>query len=99
MLQSLNGWELDKLISLRYRFKCFCILFIGFFDSFVYHSISSDYVHTMPAHFENGENVTVAKFELVFTQYRNNLKTVQNFTVNNSLQDFDAKEIYLRPKN
>ena len=26
--------------------------------------------------FENGENVTVAKFELAFTRCRNNLKTV-----------------------
>ena len=37
-----------------------------------------DCVHTMPAHFENGENVTVAKFEPVFTRYRNNLKTVES---------------------
>ena len=27
-----------------------------------------------------------------FTRYRNNLKTVGNLTVKNSLQDFDAKE-------
>ena len=56
------------------------------------------YVHTLPGHFENGENVTVAKFELAFTRYRNYLKTVRNLTVNNSLQDFDAKEMYSRPQ-
>ena len=38
--------------------------------------LNLDCVHTMPAHFENGENVTAAKLELVFTRYRNNLKTV-----------------------
>ena len=30
----------------------------------------------MPAHFENGENVTVGKFELAFTRYRHDLKTI-----------------------
>ena len=49
----------------------------------------------MPAHFENGENVTVAKFELAFTRYQKNLKTVGNLAVRNSLQDFDAIERYL----
>ena len=45
------------------------------------------------------KNVTVAKFELAFTRYRNNLKTVGNLTAKNSLQDFDAKEMYLHSKN
>ena len=35
----------------------------------------------MPAHFENGEKVMAAKFELVFTRYRHNLKIVGNLTV------------------
>ena len=61
--------------------------------------IHLDCVHTMLAHFENGENVTVAKFELAFTQYRNNLKTVGNLMVKNSLHDFDTKEMYLHSKN
>ena len=43
--------------------------------------------------------MTVAKFELAFTQCRNNLKTVGHSTVKNSLQDFDVKEMYLNPKN
>ena len=58
-----------------------------------------DCVHTMAVNFENGENVTVAKFELAFTRCRNNWKTVGNLTAKNSLQDFDAKEMYLQPKN
>ena len=45
------------------------------------------------------KNVTVAKFELTFTRCRNNLKTVGNLPVKSSLQDFDAKEVYLNPKN
>ena len=45
------------------------------------------------------KNVTVAKFELAFTRCRNNLKTVRNLSVKSSLQDFDAKEVYLNPKN
>ena len=36
------------------------------------------------------KNVTVAEFELVFTRFLNNLETVGNLTVRNSLQDFDA---------
>ena len=40
-----------------------------------------------------------APLELVFTRYRNNLRTVGNLTVKNSLQDFDAKEMYLHSKN
>ena len=43
------------------------------------------------------KNVTVAKFELAFTRCRNNLKTVGNLPVKSSLQDFDAKEVYLNP--
>ena len=42
-------------------------------------------------------NVTVAKFELVFTRYRKHLKTEGNLTVKNSLQD--AKEMHLHSKN
>ena len=58
-----------------------------------------DRVQTMPAHFESGENVTVAEFELAFTRCRNNLKTVRDLTVRDSLQDFDAIERYLNPKS
>ena len=49
----------------------------------------------MPAYLENGQNVTVARFGLAFTQYWHNLKKIKNSTVNNSiqyLQEFDAKE-------
>ena len=42
--------------------------------------------------------MTVAEFELAFTRCRNNLKTVGNLTVRNSLRDFDAIERYLHPK-
>ena len=45
------------------------------------------------------KNMTVAKFELAFTRCRNNLKTVGNLPVKSSLQDFDAKEVCLNPKN
>ena len=58
-----------------------------------------DHVHTMPAHCENSENVTVAKFQLAFTRCRKNLKTVGNLMVRNSPQDLDAKEMRLHPKN
>ena len=43
--------------------------------------------------------MTAAKFELAFTRYPNNLKTVGNLMVKNSLLDFDAKEMYLQSKN
>ena len=45
------------------------------------------------------KNLTVAKFELAFTQCQNNLKMVGNLPVKRSLQDFDAKEVCLNPKN
>ena len=45
------------------------------------------------------KNVTAAKFELAFTRCRNNLKTVRNLPVKSSLQDFDANEVNLNPKN
>ena len=45
------------------------------------------------------KNVTVAIFELAFTRCRNDLKTVGNLPVKSSLQDFDAKEVCLNPKN
>ena len=45
------------------------------------------------------KNVKVAKFELAFTRCRNNLKTVGNLPVESSLQDFDAKEVYLNHNN
>ena len=45
------------------------------------------------------KNVTAAKFEQAFTWCRNNLKTVGSFDCKNSLQDFDAREMYLHPKN
>ena len=54
-------------------------------------------IHTMPAYFKNGEKCNGRKFELAFTRCRNNLKTVRNLTVRNSLQDFDAIEKYLHP--
>ena len=41
----------------------------------------------------------IKKLKTAFTRCRNNLKTVGNSTVKNSLQDFDVKEIYLYPKN
>ena len=41
--------------------------------------------------------MTVAEFELALTRCQNNLKTVQDLTVRNSLQDFDAIERYLHP--
>ena len=61
-------------------------------------SSDSYYVHTMPAHSENGENMTVGKFEPAFTRCQNSLKTIQNLTVkiarfSESLPDFDAREI------
>ena len=43
--------------------------------------------------------MTAAKFELPFTRGRKNVKTTGNLTVKNSLQGFDAKEMYLQPKN
>ena len=43
--------------------------------------------------------MTVAKFELALTRYRNTLKTVGNLTVKYLFQDFDAKEMYLHSKN
>ena len=45
------------------------------------------------------KNVTVAKFERAFTRYRHNLKTVGNLKLKDSLQDFDAKEMYLHLEN
>ena len=53
----------------------------------------------MPAHFKNDEKCDGRKFELAFTRCRNNLKTVGNLPVKSSLQDFDAKEVCLNPKN
>ena len=49
--------------------------------------------------FKAVENVTVAKLELAHARCQSNLKTVRNLTVRKSLQDFDAKEVYLNPKN
>ena len=43
--------------------------------------------------------MTAAKSELAFTRYWQNLNTVGNLMVENSLQDFDANEMYLHPKN
>ena len=53
----------------------------------------------MPAHFENDEKCDGSKFELAFTRYRSNLKTVGNLPVKSSLQDFDVKEVCLNSKN
>ena len=58
-----------------------------------------DYVYAMPTHFENGEKCDGSKFELAFTRYRRNLKTVGNLMVEDSLQGFDAKEMDIHPKN
>ena len=44
------------------------------------------------------KNVTVAKYELVLTRYRQNLKTVGNLTAINPLQapqEFNVNEMYL----
>ena len=56
-------------------------------------------VHTIPAHVKTVKNVTVAKFELAFTRCWKNLKVIGNLTVKNSLQDFDAKAMYLHSKD
>ena len=42
---------------------------------------------------KRSQKVRVAKFEVVFTQFWNNLKTIGNLTVKNSLQNLDVKEI------
>ena len=44
--------------------------------------------------------IAAIHFDLTtFTRCRHNLKTVRNLTIKNSLLDFDAKEMYLRPRN
>ena len=53
----------------------------------------------MPAHLKTVQNMTKAELELAFIRCRNNLKTVGNLTVKDSLQNFDAKEMYLHHKN
>ena len=53
----------------------------------------------VPAHLKMVTNVMVAKFELAFTQCWNDLKKVQNLMIKKLLQDFDAKEMHLHPKN
>ena len=48
------------------------------------------------------KNVMAAQFWLVFTRYRQNLKTIENSTVTNSAQsseEFDAKEMHLHHKS
>ena len=53
----------------------------------------------MPAHFENGEKCdgckTLASVHTMPEQFENGRK----LDGNNSLQDFDAKEVSLYPKN
>ena len=53
----------------------------------------------MPAHYENGEKCDGSKFlasvHTIPAQFENSRK----FDSKNSLQDFDAKEKYLHPKN
>ena len=53
----------------------------------------------MPAHFENGEksdgSKICASIHTIPAQFENG----RNFDIKNSLQDFDAKEKYLHPKN
>ena len=80
-----------------------------------------DYVHTMPAHFENGGKCDCSKIwarvHTIPEPFESSGKcdgsklwarvhtipaqfeTIWNLTVKNSLQDFDAKEMYLHPKN
>ena len=53
----------------------------------------------MPVHLKTVENVTVARSQLAFTRCKNKMKTVGNLIIKNSLEDFDAKEMYLHPKN
>ena len=45
------------------------------------------------------KNMMVTKFDLAFTRCWNNSKRVRNLTVKNLLQDVNAKEMYLHPKN
>ena len=56
-----------------------------------------DCVHTIPAHFENGEKSDGSKASVhtIPAQFENGRK----FDSKNSLQDFDAKEKYLHSKN
>ena len=58
-----------------------------------------DCVHTMPAHFENGEKSDGSKIwasvHTIPAQFENGTR----FDSKNSLQDFDAKDKYLHPKN
>ena len=51
-----------------------------------------DYSHTMPADFENGENVTVAKFELTFYTIPAQFENGWKFDGKNLLKDFNAKK-------
>ena len=64
----------------------------GICSFFVLLSRTLDCVHTIPANFENGEKVTVAKFELAFTRYRHNLKTVGNWTVKSRCMTLMSKK-------
>ena len=50
----------------------------------------------MPSHFENSEKVKLAKSELALPKQ---FETGTNFDGKHSLQDFNAKEMYLHPTN
>ena len=50
---------------------------------------------------KTAKNVTVVKFEVAFTRYRHNMKTIENSMAINSVQsvlELDAKEMYLHLK-
>ena len=58
-----------------------------------------DCVQTMPAHFENGEKSDGSKICASIHTRPAQFENGRNFDIKNSLQDFDAKEQYLHPKN
>ena len=62
-------------------------------------SIILDCVHTMPAHFENGERCDGSKICTSVHTIPKNFENGRKLDGKNSLQDFDAKEVYLYPKN
>ena len=49
-----------------------------------------DCIYTMPVYYENDEKCDVSKFELAFTRYRHNLKTIENSTITNSRQSLSS---------
>ena len=53
----------------------------------------------MPAHFENGEKSDGSKIWASVRTMPAQFENGRKFDSKNSLQDFDAKEKYLHPKN